>query len=126
VDDWVRAEVANGLQALLSLRLRNAPAEDMIELTADIWAQAFAARASVESLDAPRIREGFRRIFPRVREWPAPAEVLEKMPDRPPQPALPAPRMSDEEHAAISQRFQVMIDDLSAKMNVRAPKRKPK
>ncbi len=84
----VRREVANGLQALLSLRLRNTPAEDMIELTADIWVAAMGQRVSVEQLDAPRIAAGFQRLFPTVREWPAPIQVIELMPRRPPQPAL--------------------------------------
>jgi len=81
--EWLRSEIAAGLQALLSLRLRNAPAEDMVTLTADIWVQAFGLRVSDMALDAPRVREGFRRIFPLVREWPAPIQVLELMSARP-------------------------------------------
>ena len=85
---WVRVEVADGLQALLSLRLKNTPAEDMIELTADIWVAALGRRVSVEQLDAHRIREGFQRLFPKVREWPAPIQVIELMPPRKPVPAI--------------------------------------
>lgn len=81
--EWVRTAVAEGLQALLSLRLKNTPAEDMIELTADIWVAAIGQKVSDERLDAARIAEGFRRIFPLIREWPAPIQVIELMPARP-------------------------------------------
>ncbi len=85
---WVRQEVAEGLEALLALRLRNSPAEDMIELTADIWLRAIGQRVSIEQLDSHRIREGFHRLFPKIREWPAPIQVIELMPPRKPVPAI--------------------------------------
>lgn len=110
--DWIRIAVADGLEGLLALRLKNAPAEDMIELTADIWVHAFSRRVSVESIDAPRIREGFMQIFPRIREWPAPLDVIELMPDRPPQPRLMAPDVSDEQWQRDRQRFDEILNGL--------------
>lgn len=109
--DWIKCEVGNGLQGLIALRLRNAPAEDMIELTADIWVESFAQRVSIEGLDAPRIREGFRRIFPRIREWPAPIDVIELMPNRPVRQALPEPEVKD-----LDPRVRELIRDLSARL----------
>lgn len=111
--DWIRGEVADGLQALLSLRLRNTPAEDMIELTADIWVQALALRVSAETIDAPRIREGFRLIFPRIREWPAPIDVIELMPPRPARAALPAPP----EVAQCDSRVRLMIREFVSRFS---------
>jgi hypothetical protein len=110
--DWIRIAVADGLEGLLALRLKNTPAEDMIELTADIWVHAFARRVSVEGIDAPRIREGFMRIFPRIREWPAPLDVIELMPDRSPQPRLPAPEVSNEQWQRDQQRFDEILNGL--------------
>ena len=108
--EWLRNEVGNGLQALLALRLKNAPAEDMVELTADIWLVAFSRRLGVvsEEIDAPRIAEGFRRYFPTAREWPAPIDVLGLIPRRPPQKSLPAPKPADGDR----QRVKKMVDDL--------------
>jgi len=107
---WVREVVGDGLSALLALRLKNTPAEDMIELTADIWVQAFRQRAFIEEVDAPRIREAFRRIFPRIREWPAPLDVIELMPPRPERLKLPQPKVSDEEHAKNVARVRLMVE----------------
>lgn len=116
--DWIRIAVADGLEGLLALRLKNTPAEDMIELTADIWVHAFSQRVSVESIDAPRIREGFMQIFPRIREWPAPLDVLELMPDRPPQPLLLPPEKSDEEWRRDQRRFDEILNSLIEKVRI--------
>lgn len=113
--DWIRAEIANGLQALLSLRLKNTPAEDMIELTADIWVQAFLHRlgtSTIECIDGPRIREGFRRIFGQIREWPAPIDVIERMPARPEREQLPPPQVTPEQHRENVTRVKGMFNDL--------------
>ncbi|GFO67903.1 hypothetical protein GMLC_14820 [Geomonas limicola] len=113
--DWIKAEIAHGLQALLSLRLKNTPAEDMIELTADIWVRAFMhrlGRSSIEAIDAPRIQEGFAQTFPRVREWPAPVEVMDRMPARPERAKLPAPEPTAEQHQQSVERVKAMLNDL--------------
>ena len=64
---WLREVVGDGLQALIALALDNQPAAEILPLTADIWLRAIE-RASIgcdiEAIDAPRIREGFDRLFP--------------------------------------------------------------
>jgi hypothetical protein len=112
MNDWIRKEVGDGLEALLALRLKNTPAEDMIELTADIWERAFRQRVHTKAIDVPRIREAFNRIFPKIREWPAPLDVIELMPPRPEQKKLPAPKLSDEEHAASVAKLKEMFAKL--------------
>jgi hypothetical protein len=97
--DWINDAVMDGLSALIALRLKNTPAEEMIDLTADIWLRAFRQRAFIREVDEPRIRAAFDMIFPRIREWPAPLDVIELMPPRPPQLALPELVVSDEQHA---------------------------
>lgn len=106
--DWVRVEISAGLQGLLALRLENAPAADTIAKTADIWEQAIGPRVSVEQLDAPRIAEGFRRIFSRVRKWPAPIQVIEQMPHRKPLPAL-SYTISAEQRAENKKQLQQLV-----------------
>ncbi len=116
--DWIRREIADGLQALLSLRLKNTPAEDMIELTADIWVQAFSVKLgswAVEELDAPRIREAFRQTFAKIREWPAPLDVIEKLPLRPEPRQLPQPEPNEEAQT----RIRAIIEGLKTKLYVK-------
>jgi hypothetical protein len=113
--DWLRNEVVEGLQALLALRLNGAPAADMVVLTANIWEQAFEqklGRNAIEEVDAPRIRAGFRFLFPRLREWPAPADVIESMPSRPPRKALPEPVPTKAQHQESVKRVKTMVDEL--------------
>jgi len=107
--DWINDAVMDGLSALVALRLKGTPGEDMIDLTADIWVRAFRQRVFIQELDEPRIRAAFDRIFGRIREWPAPLDVIELMSPRPPQLALPEPEISDEQHQENVLRVRLMI-----------------
>ncbi|MFH1027799.1 MAG: hypothetical protein V1791_07345 [Pseudomonadota bacterium] len=110
--DWINDAVMDGLSALVALRLKGTPGEDMIELTADIWVRAFRQRVFIQDVDEPRIRVAFDRTFSQVREWPAPLDVIEQMPRRPPQLSLPAPEVSAEEHAAKAAELKRKIAEL--------------
>ncbi len=103
--DWVRIAISSGLAGLLALRLENSPAADTITKTADIWEQAIKPKASVKDLDAPRIAAAFRQLFPKVRKWPGPAQLVELMPARRPQKTLDN-EISTEQRAANRKRFQ--------------------
>ncbi len=109
---WVRRAVGDGLEALIALRLKNAPAEDTMEFIADIWLRAFRQRAFIQELDEPRIRAAFDRIFGRIREWPAPLDVIELMPSRPERVKLPPPKASAGEHEKNVLRVRMMIESL--------------
>lgn len=113
--DWINDAVMDGLSALVALRLKGTPGEDMIELTADIWVRAFRQRVFIQEVDEKRVRVAFDKIFSRVREWPAPLDVIELMPPRPPQLALPAPEISAEERAVNSARVKALIEGYLAK-----------
>ncbi len=108
---WVREEVSNGVQALIVLRLRNPPAADTIELTMDVWLAAIAHKVSIEQLDAPRIKEGFRRFFVKAREWPAPAQIIELMPPRKPLPAI-THEISAEQRLLNKERLRKLAEGL--------------
>jgi hypothetical protein len=80
-----------------------------------------AFRASRQALsqevDLPRFREAFVRILPTLREWPAPAEILDLLPPRPPQKQITTdPEMTAEERAEgvrLLREFQLLASDLS-------------
>ena len=117
--DWLRREIGSGLQALLSLRLKDAPPAETITGTAEIWVRAFVARIGSTArgeVDAPRIRAAFCAIFPRIREWPAPIDVIELMPPRPPQPKLPEPEIPEEERQQKVQELKEIMEDLIVKL----------
>ncbi|TXF11907.1 hypothetical protein [Pelomicrobium methylotrophicum] len=113
---WLVAEVAAGLQRLLVLRLDGCPPADAVEAVALAWADALMVRGGgwQEALDAPRIREAFRRLAAHAMRWPAPAEIWQHMPARPEPPKLPAPPPSEEERA----RAMRMLAELREKMRI--------
>lgn len=96
-NDWLRLEIAAGLQALVAQNLKFSPAGDMITMNADVWHLALKKGCIIEHIDAPRIRSGFERLFPQIKEWPAPAQLLELMPRRLPQQSLPMPEPTEED-----------------------------
>ena len=100
-EQWFMAEVATGLQKLISLSLQGMPAMETIQLNATVWAETLWAApiAWHQELDAQRIQQAFSRMMRDVERWPAPKLLLQYLPARP-QPANPlltAPQISEEQ-----------------------------
>lgn len=103
VPGWLVAEVAEGIQRLLLLRLEGCPSADAVEAVALAWADAVWVRAGrwTEDQDAPRLRQAFRGLAAHVRRWPAPAEIWEHMPSRHEPLALEPPPPTPEQRARV-------------------------
>ena len=102
---WMLFEVADGLQRLMYLALPGTPAAEMIEGTARAWTDAFWY--------APRIAAAFQGIGHRLERFPTPKAILEAMPDRSLPPALPEPKISEEQRRANLRRMaQIMTEAL--------------
>lgn len=109
---WFQNTLAEGLQSLVALSLPGQPPAETIALTLDVWVHA-VWRAPVqwsEQYDRARLRHAFFTISRRTERWPAPRHLIEAMPPRPEAPALPAPRISDEQRA----RYRANIAQLNA------------
>ncbi|TCS70695.1 hypothetical protein EDC61_11422 [Sulfuritortus calidifontis] len=111
---WLVAEVAEGIQRLLVLRLDGCPPADAVEAVALAWADALIVRGVAwdEALDAPRLREAFRRLAAHCTRWPAPAAIWEHMPARPEQAKLPPPKVSDEDRKRALRMLAELRDKL--------------
>jgi len=75
---------------------------DTLPDVATAWTAAFrlSNQALSESVDAPRFRAAFKALLPKVREWPAPAEILDLLPNRPPQRVIDeGPTVTPEQRA---------------------------
>jgi hypothetical protein len=110
---WLKRELSAGLQALVALGLRNQPASDMLPLTADIWLRAVRRGnigCDIERIDAPRIREAFDRMFPELTEWPAPRQLLDRIPPRPKREALAEPVGDTGEGLARIREIQELLN----------------
>jgi len=92
--EWLDKIVADGLSALLVLRLERTPAADTINAVADVWLHALMHSGTTwsEALDAPRVEKAFSRLTTLAHTWPSPSTLLRAMPAREPQLALPPPR----------------------------------
>lgn len=82
--NWLRNAVVDGLQGLLVLRLKGAPANDTAKAVAGAWVTVLANRpiAWDEKLDTPRIRQAFMQLAGTCEYWPSPATFLAALPPR--------------------------------------------
>lgn len=107
VPGWLVAEVAEGVQRLLVLRLEGCPPADAVEAVALAWAEALLVRGRWErQTDAPRIRQAFRSLAAHATRWPAPAQLWEHLPPRPEPPRLDPPPPTPQERARIRAMLQ--------------------
>ena len=84
---WLETIIKGNLMKL-SLTAKFAPASDVMEMTEQLWVEAFEdelGRAD-EALDAPRIEAAFRQAKRKIANWPAPSEVIGLMGPRTTQP----------------------------------------
>ena len=116
----VKEEIMFGLQKLLALQLERSPALETLDKTGLVWMEAIGHNRSFADEDAPRFREAFVLLAARCKSWPAPAALLEVLPERPPLPALPEPEISPEQRA----ENLAFLDDLLA--GIRMPGSKPR
>ncbi|MEO1750702.1 hypothetical protein [Thiofaba sp. EF100] len=105
---WLVAEVAEGIQRLLVLRLEGCPPADAVEAVALAWADALMLRGGrwSEALDASRIRRAFRALAAHAVRWPAPADIWTHMPSRPEPPRLSPPDPTPEQRERIRNMLQ--------------------
>jgi hypothetical protein len=120
----LKNSISEGLQALVVLRLRGTPGEDMIAKTAQVWFVAIETWPVGwdEGLDKPRIREAFRKLAAICENWPSPATLRGVMPHRPELTKLNAPT-SREMSVENRKRLDDLIARMKAKMLVNEPPR---
>jgi len=94
---WLRNEIVDGLQRLISLRLKNAPSADTVTATAVVWFETIASRpiAWNENLDRKRIKKAFGELCATVDSFPSPAQFLRVLPPREQALCLPQPQSAE-------------------------------
>lgn len=113
---WMVAEMAEGLQRLVLLRLEGAASADSIAGVAMAWADAMmvVGIAWDEAQDVPRLKMAFRLLASRLERWPAPKHLLEALPARPEPRKLPAPPATE----ADRERARVMLASITKKLRM--------
>lgn len=125
VEKWLEREIARGLQGLLALRLVGSPPEDSIELTLDVWLAAIEGLSGNwnEQLDAERVRRAFRTLYRICDRWPPPKVFLDNLGNRDPPPALPPPRITEEQRKRNVARLREMMEKLGREKSISGSKK---
>jgi hypothetical protein len=90
--DWFRQAIAEGLIRLVACALPGQPPADTIALTREVWIDAlWWGSVWDETLDRPRLKEGFRRLCAEFERWPNPRHLRDRLPARPAPVAMPRP-----------------------------------
>ncbi|MGA0610523.1 hypothetical protein [Caldimonas sp. KR1-144] len=80
---WFNDAIVNGIQRLYVLGLAGTPAAETVVLTGNVWVELlWNARRWDEPSTPTRLAEAFRRLSFAADRWPAPAQLLEYVPDR--------------------------------------------
>lgn len=110
-EQWFHEAITRGLQALVVLHLPGGPAYDTVSYTRDVWVKTLWD-APVEwdrNADEKRLETAFNRIARNADRWPAPRQLLEHMPARPQPPALPGPKLSEEQKRRNSEYLRAAL-----------------
>lgn len=121
VADWLRFEIASGLQKLLALRLIGTPPEDAIIGTAEVWLEAIGNCGVqwVEHLDQGRVQRAFQTLFRICDRWPAPKLFLDNLGNRDPPKALPEPPITPEARERNRARLREIMESLARSKQMR-------
>jgi len=113
--DWVEEMVRGMLRMLVPLSLKRTPMADTLPDVVVAWSAAFrlSRQALSEEVDAPRFRRAFTDVYPTLREWPAPADFIERLQPRPPQKMIDTGPVITEEDRVANLR---MLRDLQARL----------
>lgn len=125
VEKWLEREIARGLQGLIALRLTGAPADDSVTLTLDVWLAAIESLSAnwTEQLDAERVRRTFRTLYRICDRWPPPKVFLDNLGNRDPPPALPPPRITEEQRKKNVARLREMMERLGREKSISGSKK---
>ena len=125
---WLEVVVIEGLQMLLTLRLRNEPAHDTITAVLDVWLMAIMSRNPIwfEERDKPRFQAAFLRLAGTLEAWPAPAQLYRELPKLPDQCALEAPEQPIPRGEKIHRQIATLIDQVTEGKGLFKPPPPPK
>ncbi|MDD7544500.1 hypothetical protein [Actinobacillus porcinus] len=122
-NEWIKPILGKGFAVLLTLRLKNAPTEDMVKPTLETWFQVLTYKKQWEQeLDQERFEQAFMWISQNCDWFPTPKVFLDAMPKRkikelPPPPPKTAEQEEAERLSAVRnlQKIKAMLGRCYAK-----------
>lgn len=97
MDQWIKDEIMIGLEKSFNFGFLGEPKN--IKATAEVWFEVFSKTCKdwTPERDAGRILKAFSDFFTNGKRFPLPSNIIELLPKRDPQLALPRPEITDEE-----------------------------
>ncbi len=118
-EQWFAQIIAEGLAHIYILRLEHSPAADTLEAVIDVWIQSLWSRRSWNcEQDSVRLREGFTELAVKQIVWPAPASLLQALPERPPASPLPELDLPPEQKQRNKENLKKLLAQLKGKTKV--------
>lgn len=122
-NEWIKPILGKGFAVLLTLRLKNAPTEDMVKPTLETWFKVLTYKKNWEQeLDQVRFEQAFMWISQNCDWFPTPKVFLDAMPrsevkELPPPPPKTAKQEEAERLKALSnlQKIKAMLRGCYAK-----------
>lgn len=112
---WFSRAIADGVSTLLTLKLPGEPYTDAqakamrVAWTETLWRQRVQW---IEDLDRARLGEGFIQLAGVSTRWPTPALLMQHLPSRPVQQALPPPQPTEEQRRQLREGVRALRDVL--------------
>lgn len=115
--NWLKRELITGFQVLLTLGLDRQPAVDVIVAgTVPAWFDALThGRQWIEEQDVPRIRSAFRSLAGSCRNWPAPRDLIDALPELPRSYHVAPVRISND---ALHEKAMTSFADIAKKLGI--------
>lgn len=112
-DYWLRCIIAVAFERMVTRRMQDAPAADLITVAAEDWLDIVGEKME-QDIDQERIVVAFRRIFRECSRWPQPADLIKRLPARimPRQKHTMEAPISDEDHAKAAAKFAEILASL--------------
>lgn len=112
-NEWIKPILGKGFAVLLTLRLKNAPTEDMVKPTLETWFQVLTYKKKwVQEFDQVRFEQAFMWISQNCDWFPTPKVFLDVMPRREVKELPPSPPKTAEEQAKLNAIAQQNIQKL--------------
>lgn len=119
IENWLEAEILRGFRVLMTMGKKGMPAaRDVENELPRIWTRALRKERGFDyARDVSRVREAFRQMAVRCKDWPQPEALLQYMPrlldnGQEEQPRRPKESRTDAERARGMQHFAVIAAQL--------------
>lgn len=105
MEQWIKDEIMKGLEKSFNFGFLGEPKN--LSATAEAWFEVFenTCKKWTQERDAGRILKAFDAFFMTGKRFPLPVNIIELLPKREPQLALPRPERTDEERMTASKYF---------------------